>query len=82
LKENEQITMEELVKEVKKKYPIFDITPQHLGKVIRDNNITRKRTRHQHFSKTKYGKPIDRQQELNKFYSEVDKYPLNKNYMS
>ena len=78
LKENEQITMEELVKEVKKKYPIFDITPQHLGKVIRDNNITRKRTRHQHFPKTKYGKPIDRQQELNKFYNEVDKYPLNK----
>lgn len=78
LKENEQITMEELVKEVKKKYPTFDITPQHLGKVIRDNNITRKRTRHQHFPKSKYGKPIDRQQELNKFYSEVDKYPLNK----
>ena len=78
LKENEQITMEELVKEVKKKYPTFDITPQHLGKVIRDNNITRKRTRHQHFPKTKYGKPIDRQLELNKFYSEVDKYPLNK----
>ena len=78
LKENEQITMEELVKEVKKKYPTFDITPQHLGKVIRDNNITRKRTRHQHFPKTKYGKPIDRQQELNKFYCEVDKYPLNK----
>jgi transposase-like protein len=78
LKENEQLTMEELVKEVKKKYPTFDITPQHLGKVIRDNNITRKRTRHQHFPKTKYGKPINRQQELNKFYNEVDKYPLNK----
>lgn len=78
LKENEQITMEELVKEVKKKYPTFNITPQHLGKVIRDNNITRKRTKHQHFPKTKYGKSINRQQELNKFYSEVDKYPLNK----
>ena len=42
LKENEQITMEELHKIVKKKYKDFDITPQHLGQVIRDNNITRK----------------------------------------
>jgi transposase len=31
LKENEQITMEELHKIVKKKYKDFDITPQHLG---------------------------------------------------
>ncbi len=46
LKENEQITMEELHKIVKNKYKDFDITPQHLGQVIRDNNITRKRTRH------------------------------------
>ena len=38
--------MEELHKIVKKKYKDFDITPQHLGQVIRDNNITRKRTRH------------------------------------
>jgi transposase-like protein len=78
LKNNEQITMKELAKEIKKKYSSFDITPQHLGKVIRDNNITRKRTRHLHFPKTKYGKPIDKQQELNKFYGGVDKYPLNK----
>lgn len=36
--------MNELVKLVKKKYKDFDITPQHLGKVLRDNNKTRKRT--------------------------------------
>lgn len=47
LKENEQITMEKLHKLVKKKYKYFDITPQYLGQVIRDNNITRKRTRTQ-----------------------------------
>ena len=29
LKENEQITMEELYKIIKKKYKDFDITPQH-----------------------------------------------------
>jgi len=37
--------MEELVKLVKVKFTDFKITPQHLGKVIRDNNKTRKRTR-------------------------------------
>jgi ribosomal protein S19 len=39
--------MEELHKIIKKKYKDFNITPQHLGQVIRDNNITRKRTRHE-----------------------------------
>lgn len=35
LKENEQITMEELCKIVKKKYNDFNITPQHLGLPIK-----------------------------------------------
>ena len=35
LKENEQITMEELHKIIKKKYKNFDITPQHLGLPIK-----------------------------------------------
>ena len=48
LKKNQQITMSELVKLIKKKYKDFDITPQHLGKVLRDNNKIRKRTRHHH----------------------------------
>ena len=33
LKKNEQITMEELVVDMKKQYPTFNITPQHLGQV-------------------------------------------------
>ena len=56
LKQNEQLTMNELVVDMKNKYPKFDITPQHLGQVIRDNNKTRKRTRHEHFPK-EVGKP-------------------------
>ena len=39
---------------MKKKYPTFDITPQHLVQVIRDNNKTLKRTRYKHFQKEKY----------------------------
>ena len=43
--------MEELYKIIKKKYKDFEITSQHLGQVIRDNNITRKRTRHERWIK-------------------------------
>lgn len=78
LKQNEQLTMNELVIDMKKKYPTFDITPQHLGQVIRDNNKTRKRTRHEHFPKERYKKPIEKQTELNKFYSRVKQFPMNK----
>ena len=78
LKENEQITMEELHKIVKNKYKDFDITSQHLGQVIRDHNITRKRTRHEHYPKERYGKLTDIKKELKAFYKEVSKYSLNK----
>lgn len=53
LKQNEQITMVELRKLIQKEFPSFDLTPQHLGSVIRDNNHTRKRTRHHHFPLTR-----------------------------
>ena len=78
LNENQQITMTELSKIIKKKYKDFDITPQHLGKVLRDNNKTRKRTRHKHFPKQRYGKNIDKKKELSKFHKEIKKYSLSK----
>ena len=78
LKKNEQISMEELAKSIREKYNDFDITPQHLGKVIRDNNKTRKRTKHKHFPKTRYKNPIDKKVELDKFYLDISKYSLDK----
>ena len=78
LKQNEQLTMNELAVDMKKKYNKFDITPQHLGQVIRDNNKTRKRTRHEHFPKERYKKPIEKANEMNKFFTEVRKFPINK----
>ena len=78
LKKNEQLTMNELAFDMKQKYPTFDITPQHLGHVIRDNNQTRKRTRHEHFPNERYKKPIDKQTEMNAFYQKIKNYPLNK----
>jgi hypothetical protein len=58
LKLNEQLTMSELAMDMKKLNPDFNITPQHLGQVLRDNDKTRKRTRHEHFPKMRYKKPI------------------------
>ena len=70
--------MEELAKIVKKKYNDFDITSQHLGQILRGNNITRKRTRHEHYPKERYGKPTNQTKELITFYKEVRKYSLSK----
>jgi len=78
LKENEQITLFELVKLIKEKYKDFDITQQHLGEVIRDNNKTRKRTRHEHYPKERYGVTTDKKKELENFYKEVKKYSIDK----
>ena len=63
--------MTELSKIIKKKYKNFDITLQHLGKVLRDNNKTCKRTRHKHFPEYRYGKQVDKKKK-------IKKYKLNK----
>lgn len=78
LKKNEQITLNELHKQLEQKFNDFDITPRQLGNVLRDNNISRKRTRHKHFPLTRHGKPIDKQTELNKFYKVVDSFDIRK----
>ena len=78
LKENKHYSLLELTKKLKEKYKKFDVTPQHLGKVIRDNNITRKRTKVSHFPKTRFGKEINLKDELKKFYKKIDKYDINK----
>lgn len=61
-----------------KKYDDFDIIPTQLSRVIRDNNITRKRTRIRHYPETRYNKKIDFKKEMKVFYDNVDKYNLSK----
>jgi transposase-like protein len=73
--ENEQ---EELLFEMKNKYRDFDISRQHLGRIIGANNRTRKRTRHQHFPKERRKQPTNKSKEFEDFYNEVKKYSLNK----
>ena len=78
LNKNEQITMKELSSKVKKKYKSYNITSQHLGKVVRDNNITRKRTKHKHYPKIRHKNPTNLSEDVRHFYKEVNKYPINK----
>lgn len=68
---NEQLTMDELLIDMKQKHNNLDITSQHLGSVIRANNRTRKRTRHQHFPKKRRKQVTDKNKELETFYNEV-----------
>ena len=63
---------------LKKHFEDFDITPQHLGRVLRDNNITRKQTCHEHFPKERRNKPVVKKEELKKFYDKIKKYQLSK----
>jgi hypothetical protein len=62
--------MIELVKIIKKKNIIILILPpQYLGQILRDNNITMKRTRHKHYPKEIYDKLTElKNKYLNIFY--------------
>ena len=44
IQKNKTITMKDLLIKVKMKFPKFDITERHLGRVVRDNNVTLKAT--------------------------------------
>ena len=48
--------MIDLSKILRDQFEDFDITSQHLGQILRDNNKRRKRTRKEHFLETRYGR--------------------------
>ena len=68
IKKNKTITMEDLLVKVKEKYPSFDISRRHLGRVIKDNNITLKITRVRHEPIKRFGKEIDINQKIKELY--------------
>lgn len=78
IKKNPTRSIQLLYNSAKLKFTDFNITRRHLGEVIRDNNITRKRTTTRHFPETRYGKKINLKKEMNKFYSVVDKFSITK----
>lgn len=59
LKNNQSITNPNLLIKLKSKYPDGNISERYLGRVVRGNNLTRKRTRRRHFPETRRGKKVD-----------------------
>lgn len=78
LKKNQFITNPNLLLKLKSTYPNVEISERHLGRIVRENNLTRKRTRRRHFPETRRGKRLDLKKELKLFYSVTDKFNLNK----
>ena len=58
INEDKTITMEDLLKKIQIKYPHFNISRVHLGRVVKDLNITLKQTRLRHEPKTRHKKHI------------------------
>ena len=78
VKKNPTWSIQMLMCNIKEKYIDFDISNSQLSRVIRDNNLTRKRTRTRHYPETRYNKPIDFKKEMKIFYDKVDKFSIHK----
>ena len=57
-----------LLELLKSKFPKLDISRQYLSKIIRDNNITRKRATFKHFPKTYRGNIRNEKEELKRVF--------------
>jgi hypothetical protein len=60
--------MDELLTKLKTKYPELTQSRVHLGRIVRDINITLKQTRLLHVPKTRYKKPIVIKNKIKEFY--------------
>ena len=69
--------MDELLANLKTKYSDLTLSRVHLGRVVRDINITLKQTRLRHVPKTRYKKPIVIKNQIKEFYSKVKQYSLD-----
>jgi transposase/transposase-like protein len=77
IKQTQSISMKDLNNKLEDKFEDYNITSQWLGNVLRDNNQTRKRSRHKHEPKTRFKKPIDLKEEAKVFYSKVSEFNLD-----
>tara|TARA_B100000524_G_C23643361_1_gene367549 strand:+ start:221 stop:826 length:606 start_codon:yes stop_codon:yes gene_type:complete len=78
IEKNKEYSISIIWSKLKSKYADFDISKGHLAEVIRDNNITRKRTKRRHYPNKRYNKPINLKLQVKQFYSITDKYSLTK----
>ena len=75
-RKNKTITMEDLLFLLKRKYASLTLSRYHLNRVVNDNNITLKLTRIRHEPTHRWGKEIDINKELDKFYDEIHNHPI------
>ena len=75
-KKNKTITIEDLLYLLKNKYPDVDLNKSHINRIIKDNNITLKITRIRHEPVKRFGKDIDINANIKKFYEEIKKYKI------
>ena len=76
MKKNKTITIEDLLYLLKNKYPDVDLNKSHINRIIKDNNITLKITRIRHEPVKRFGKDIDINANIKKFYDEIKKYKI------
>jgi len=76
LKKNKTITIEDLLYLLKNKYPDVDLNKSHINRIIKDNNITLKITRIRHEPVKRFGKDIDINANIKKFYEEIKKHKI------
>ena len=76
IKKNKTITIEDLLYLLKNKYPNVDLNKSHINRIVKDNNITLKITRIRHEPVKRFGKDIDINTNIKKFYEELKKYKL------
>ena len=76
LNKNKTITIEDLLYLLKNKYPEVDLNKSHINRIIKDNNITLKITRIRHEPVKRFGKDIDINANIKKFYEEIKKYKI------
>jgi len=78
IREKPDIFIKDLLEEVKQKYPDIPISRQHLGRILRNENKTRKRLRHIHQPATYWGKPRDHSKEITDYLAKIQKQPIDK----
>ena len=71
IKKNKTITIDDLLHLLKNKYPTLNVNKYHIHRIIRDNNITLKITWIRHEPIKRFGKDIDINKNIKKFYDEV-----------
>ena len=78
IREKPDSFIKDLLEDIKGKFPETNISRQHLVRMLRNENNTRKRLRHIHQPATYWRKPIDHEKEITEYPSKIRKQPIDK----